>query len=1038
MAKIRVQDVAKELNVPVQEIMKKLEGLGIFVPNPMSSLQPAEYVQIKSLITGKKIQMVKKKVVKDAPATAAAQAEAPKAAAPKAAEPKKEAPKTAPVKTEEPKKEAPKTEATKAEPAKAPAKEAPKAEPVKEAPKAEDPKAEPVKEAPKAEAPKAELVKEAPKAEAPKAEQPKNDKPAGERRPQNNQNREGRPQRDGENRGGREGRPNRDGQGRDGERRYNNGEGRPQRDGERRYNNGEGRPQRDGERRYNNGEGRPQRDGERRYNNGEGRPQRDGERRFNNGEGRPQRDGERRFNNGEGRPARDGERRFNGEGRDGRNGEGRQDRGDRRFGGEGRGNDFRGNKDGGFKDKDADRDGQNRGQGGRRNDNRKSGSGYLDGGLAIPERPKIDDKPVKKRENIHKDKEKSQKNNGSDEYKKNKKNLMQEANFMDDDRLARHKKKGPKKPAERQAVVEEEISIVTLPESMTVKEFADMLHKPINQIIKALMGKGIMAGLNQVIEYEQAEELAMDMGILVEHQVEEDIFERYANPVDEEEDLQERPPVVVVMGHVDHGKTSLLDAIRNTKVTEGEAGGITQHIGASVVEIDGRKITFLDTPGHEAFTAMRLRGAMATDIAILVVAADDGVMPQTVEAINHAKAAGVQIIVAINKMDKPAANPDRVKQELTEHGLIAEEWGGTTPMVPVSAKKRQGIDDLLEMVLLVADLGELKANPDCLASGSVIESQLDKGRGSVATVLVQRGTLHVGDTIVAGSAFGRVKAMVDDRGRRVKEAGPSKPVEIIGLNEVPAAGENFYMTETEREARLLAEKVAARERAKLLEGNKKVNLNDLFGDIQAGNMKELNIVVKADVQGSVEAVRQSLEKLSNEEVTVKVIHGGVGAVNESDVMLASASNSIIIGFNVRPDATAKSAAEEQHVDLRLYRVIYNAIEDIEAAMKGMLDPEFEEKLLGHAEVRQVFKASGVGTIAGSYVLDGKIVRNATARLVRDGIVIHEGPLASLRRFKDDVKEVNTGYECGIMFEKYSDIKEGDVIEAFVMEEIVRS
>ena len=608
---------------------------------------------------------------------------------------------------------------------------------------------------------------------------------------------------------------------------------------------------------------------------------------------------------------------------------------------------------------------------------------------------------------------------------------------MDDDRLARHKKKGPKKPVERQAVVEEEISIVALPESMTVKEFADMLHKPINTIIKALMLKGIMAGLNQMIEFEQAEELAMDMGILVEHQVEEDIFERYANPVDNEEDLQERPPVVVVMGHVDHGKTSLLDAIRDTKVTAGEAGGITQHIGAYVTEIDGRKITFLDTPGHEAFTAMRLRGAMATDIAILVVAADDGVMPQTVEAINHAKAAGVQIIVAINKMDKPAANPDRVRQELTEHGLIAEEWGGTTPMVPVSAKKRDGIDDLLEMVLLVADMAELKANPDCLASGSVIESQLDKGRGSVATVLVQRGTLHVGDTIVAGSAFGRIKAMVDDKGRRVKEAGPSKPVEIIGLNEVPAAGENFYMTETEREARLLAEKVAARERTKLLEGNKKVNLNDLFGDIQAGNMKELNIVVKADVQGSVEAVRQSLEKLSNEEVTVKVIHGGVGAVNESDVMLASASNSIIIGFNVRPDAAAKSAAEEQKVDLRLYRVIYNAIEDIEAAMKGMLDPEFEEKLLGHAEVRQVFKASGVGTIAGSYVLDGKIVRNATARLVRDGIVIHEGPLASLRRFKDDVKEVNTGYECGIMFEKYSDIKEGDVIEAFTMEEIAR-
>ena len=491
------------------------------------------------------------------------------------------------------------------------------------------------------------------------------------------------------------------------------------------------------------------------------------------------------------------------------------------------------------------------------------------------------------------------------------------------------------------------------------------------------------------------------------------------------------------MGHVDHGKTSLLDAIRNTRVTEGEAGGITQHIGASVVEINGRKITFLDTPGHEAFTAMRMRGAQVTDIAILVVAADDGVMPQTIEAINHAKAAGIQIIVAINKMDKPGANPDRIKQELTEHELVAEDWGGTTICVPVSAKKREGIDTLLEMVLLVADMGELKANPNCPAVGTIIESQLDKGRGAVATVLVQKGTLRVGDTIVAGSTYGRVKAMVDDKGRRVKEAGPSKPVEIIGLSEVPAAGEMMYVTPNEKEARQLAEKVSAKDRAKMIEGNKKVSLNDLFGQIQSGNVKELNIIVKADVQGSVEAVKQSLEKLSNDEVAVRVIHGAVGAVTESDVMLASASNSIIIGFNVRPDATAKSVAEEEKVDIRLYRVIYNAIEDIEAAMKGMLDPEFQEKVIGHAQVRQVFKASGVGTIAGSYVTDGKISRNAQVRLVRDGIVVHEGELGSLRRFKDDVKEVAAGYECGIMFAKFSDIKEGDVIEAFVMEEIQR-
>lgn len=974
MAKIRVQQLAKELNVPVQEIMKKLEGLGIFVPNPMSTLEPAEVVKIKSLITGKKITMVRKKVVKNAPEAQNNQA-SPKA------ESKKEAVQEQPVKAEQPK----------AKPEAAPQPEK-KPEPVKaETPKAEQPKAEPEKtEAPKAEKPRTEGKPQQPAGKEAAAKPAQNnkqetikrtDRPAadanrkntGERR----DNRDNRDSRD-NNRTNRDNRQSRDGQ-------TGGKTGQERRSGQSRDN------------RNTTGERRDNRSGDSRQ-----------ERRSDN------RDSIRSSRSTDTRQDR-GERRYN-------NGEGRQDKDSRRFG------DSQNGRDG--------QSGQNRSSSGRRSDTRRSSGSAYDGGLSIPDRPKIDDKPVKKRENIRKDKEK-QKNNASEEYKNKKNKLIQESSFLDDDRLARHKKKGPKKPMDRQTVQEEEISIVALPETLTVKELADALHKPINQIIKALMGKGIMAGLNQMIEFEQAEELAMDLGILVEHQVEEDIFARYANPVDEEEDLETRPPVVVVMGHVDHGKTSLLDAIRNTKVTEGEAGGITQHIGASVVEIDGRKITFLDTPGHEAFTAMRLRGAQVTDIAILVVAADDGVMPQTIEAINHAKAAGVQIIVAINKMDKPSANPERVKQELTEYGLIAEEWGGSTICVPVSAKKREGIDNLLEMVLLVADMGELKANKHCLASGTVIESQLDKGRGSVATVLVQRGTLHVGDTIVAGSSFGRVKAMVDDKGRRVKEAGPSKPVEIIGLNEVPAAGETFYMTETEREARMLAEKVSARERAKLLEGNKKVNLNDLFGDIQSGNMKELNIVVKADVQGSVEAVKQSLEKLSNEEVTVKVIHGAVGAVNESDVMLASASNSIIIGFNVRPDAAAKSAAEEQKVDLRLYRVIYNAIEDIEAAMKGMLDPEFEEKVIGHAEVRQVFKASGVGTIAGSYVLDGKISRNASARLVRDGIVVYEGTMASLRRFKDDVKEVNAGYECGIMLEKFSDIKEGDTIEAFVMEEVKR-
>ena len=505
-----------------------------------------------------------------------------------------------------------------------------------------------------------------------------------------------------------------------------------------------------------------------------------------------------------------------------------------------------------------------------------------------------------------------------------------------------------------------------------------------------------------------------------------------------EEDLQPRPPVVCVMGHVDHGKTSILDAIRKTSVTSGEAGGITQHIGAYVVEVNGQKITFLDTPGHEAFTAMRLRGAQSTDIAILVVAADDGVMPQTIEAINHAKAAEIDIIVAINKIDKPSANIDRVKQELTEYGLIAEDWGGTTIMVPVSAHTGEGLQDLLDMILLDAEVKELKANPNRKGRGLILEAQLDKGRGPVATVLVQKGTLNVGDNVTVGTAFGKIRAMIDDKGRRVKKAGPSTPVEILGLNEVPQAGEVFIATDTEKEARAMAETFIATKREKMLADTKsKLSLDGLFDQIQAGQIKDLNIIVKADVQGSVEAVKQSLAKLSNDEVAVKVIHGGVGAINESDVTLASASNAIIIGFNVRPDNQAKIIAEQEKVDLRLYRVIYNAIEDIEAAMKGMLEPTFEEKIIGHAEVRQTYKVSGVGTIIGGYVQDGKIVRNCKVRLLRDNVVIHEGELASLKRFKDDVKEVNSGYECGMSFEKYNDIKEGDQIEAFVMEEVPR-
>ncbi len=593
------------------------------------------------------------------------------------------------------------------------------------------------------------------------------------------------------------------------------------------------------------------------------------------------------------------------------------------------------------------------------------------------------------------------------------------------------------KAAEKAAA--EDPVIRAVPETISVKELAEVLGKKGSDLVMALMKKGKMLNINATLDFDTASEIAEEYNVILEVEEEKDIMETvFAEEEEDESQLQERPPVVVVMGHVDHGKTSLLDAIRHSNVTKGEAGGITQHIGAYTVQIDGKPITFLDTPGHEAFTAMRMRGAQITDIAILVVAADDGVMPQTVEAINHAKAAGVEIIVAINKMDKPSANPDRVKQELAEYELVPEEWGGMTICVPVSAVTKEGIDSLLEMIILVAEMKELKANPNKKARGAIVEAQLDKGRGPVATVLVQNGTLQVGDPVVAGSAYGRIRAMTDDKGRRVKKAGPSTPVEILGLSEVPSAGDSFYVAENEKQARQVAESIIAKNRENLIkETPQKVSLDDLFSQIQSGNMKELNIVVKADVQGSVEAVRQSLERLSNEEVRVRIIHGGVGAITESDVMLASASNAIIIGFNVRPEPAAKTFADAEKVDVRLYRVIYNAIEDITAAMKGMLDPIFEEQVLGHAEVRQLFKASGVGTIAGSYVKDGKFVRNCQVRIIRDGIVVYEGDLESLKRFKDDVKEVTAGYECGLVFRKFNDVKEGDWIEAYTMVEVPR-
>lgn len=611
--------------------------------------------------------------------------------------------------------------------------------------------------------------------------------------------------------------------------------------------------------------------------------------------------------------------------------------------------------------------------------------------------------------------------------------------YSDEEMRKRRKPVKPKKEEETKHIPQRAVlTEVSIPEAVTVKELAEILKKTSAEVMKKLITYGIMATINQVVDFDTASMIAEEYGIKAEKMVEvneEDIL--FDDSDDKPENLVPRPPIVVVMGHVDHGKTSLLDAIRKTNVTEQETGGITQHIGAYMAKINNRYITFLDTPGHEAFTAMRVRGAKVTDIAVLVVAADDGVMPQTVEAINHAKAANVAIIVAINKIDKPGANPDKIKQDLTEYGLVSEEWGGDTIFVPVSAKQMQNIDTLLEMILLVADVLELKANPKRQAKGTVIEAKLDKARGPIATVLVQRGTLKVGDSIVTGTALGRIRAMTDDKGTKVDSAGPSTPVEILGLPEVPEAGETFYAITDEKVARHLAEKRKLRHREEQLKSDSRVSLDALFDQIKEGKVKDLNIIVKADVQGSVEAVKQSLEKLSNDEVRVKIIHGGVGAVTESDIRLAEVSNAIIIGFNVRPAANVMEIAENSGVDVRLYRIIYEAIDDIEAAMKGLLEPKFKEVTLGHAEVRQIFKVPSVGAVGGCHVIDGKIVRNSNVRVVRDGIVIHEGKLASLKRFKDDVKEVAEGFECGMGIEKFNDIKEGDIIESFEMQEVVR-
>nr|WP_295285567.1 translation initiation factor IF-2 [uncultured Blautia sp.] len=771
----------------------------------------------------------------------------------------------------------------------------------------------------------------------------------------------------------RQGRDNRDGRG---ENRGDNRGNRDFRGGERRFSDRNG----NGGQNQNRGGNRPARP------QGEGRPVRQGE-----GGGRPMR--------GQGRPQQGGQ------GRPQQGGNGRPDnRGEGRFGGN---------------------NGNNRG-------GQRSGGGRRDNDAVFtPELTKTSKDSKRERDRENKNKKKDFEKSGAGHNRPNqggKRNLS---------RIPKALQKPTPQP--KQEEKKPEVKEITLPEKMTIRELAEAMKMQPSVIVKKLFLEGVMVTVNHEIDFEKAQEIALDYDIIAEPEEKVDVIEELLKEEDEDEaTMVSRPPVVCVMGHVDHGKTSLLDAIRNTHVTRGEAGGITQHIGASVVEINNQKITFLDTPGHEAFTAMRMRGANSTDIAVLVVAADDGVMPQTVEAISHAKAAGVEIIVAINKIDKPSANVERVKQELSEYELIPEDWGGSTIFVPVSAHTGEGIDTLLEMILLSAEVLELKANPNRAARGLVIEAQLDKGKGPVATILVQKGTLHVGDFIAAGACSGKVRAMMDDRGRRVKEAGPSTPVEILGLSDVPNAGEILMAFPSDKEAKNFAATFVTENKKHLLEETKgKLSLDNLFDQIQASDLKELPIIVKADVQGSVEAVKQSLTKLSNEEVVVRVIHGGVGAVNESDVSLAATSNAIIIGFNVRPDVMAKQLADQEGVDLRLYKVIYQAIEDVEAAMKGMLDPVYEEKVIGHAEVRQLFKASGVGTIAGSYVLDGIFQRNCKVRITREGEQIFEGELGSLKRFKDDVKEVKAGYECGLVFDGFNDLKEEDKVEAYIMVEVPR-
>ena len=960
MAKIRVHELSKQLNISNKDIIDTLGAKGIEIKSHMSNLDDSMVGIIKAKFGAK----------------TAPKAEAPKAETPKPAAPKQEAPKAAP-KTEQPKPETAKPAA-------------------------------------------------APKADAQKQNPSRNDNSAA-RQGSGNHVRFAREDRNGGkmNNNGNRVRFNNDRQGGSDRARFSNDR-----------NQGD-RNQGDRPRFGRDGQGdRNQSDRPRVGRDGQGdRP------RFN-------RDGDR--NQGD-RP------RFNRDGQNDRprfNRDGDRNQGDRpRFNRDGQGDRPRFNRDG------------DRNQGGGRfgnGDRNQGGRGFnRDGGNRFSNRINMpfgkddeDDSPAQKRAPFKRDRKdfdakempgKDLKSQNRDNYNRDK-NKPRKGNRRspeeveaDISRLAKNVKNKPQKKQQAPQEDPDAIRTITLPEVVTLKELADAVKTPVTALIKKLFLAGKMVNVNSELPFDEASEIALEYNCIAEEEEKVDVIEELLKEDEEDEkDMVSRPPVVCVMGHVDHGKTSLLDAIRQTKVTSGEAGGITQAIGASVVDVNGQTITFLDTPGHEAFTAMRMRGAQSTDIAILVVAADDGVMPQTIEAINHAKAAGIEIIVAINKIDKESANIERVKQELTEYELIPEDWGGSTIFCPVSAHTKEGIDNLLEMILLTAEVLELKANPDRNARGLVIEAQLDKGRGAVATVLVQKGTLHVGDPIACGSSYGKVRAMIDDKGRRVKEAKPSTPVEILGLNSVPSAGETFVACDSEKEAKAFSDTYISEEKNKLIEDTKaKMSLDDLFSQIQSGNMKELDIIVKADVQGSVEAVKQSLVKLSNEEVVVKVIHGGVGAINESDVILASASNAIIIGFNVRPDPVAKATADREGVDIRLYKVIYNAIEDVSAAMKGMLDPVFEEKVIGHAEIRQIFKASGVGNIAGSYVLDGFMERGCRVRISREGEQIFEGDLASLKRFKDDVKEVKTGYECGLVFDGFNDIQELDIVEAYKMVEVPR-